>query len=131
VAADDVVVSWKHLMALNIVWYFGVFAAAGASYYVVKADSNSALNSHDSTMRLMTFEMKRMMMWIGVIAFVVVAAAVVVAMESFDRSDSTMQKRNCYYYCNYSYCSVRIAGMNRFLGQCYYLARVHDAVVET
>lgn len=83
--ADDVV-SWKHLMALNIVWCFGVFAAAGASCCVARVDLNSALNSHDS-MRLMTFEMKRTTMWIGVIAFVVVVAA---ATESFAPSDLTM-----------------------------------------
>ncbi len=80
-------------MALNIVCYFGVIVA-GASYcyyYVEKVDSSSVQNIHDSIGHLMTFEMKMMMMWVVVIAFVVARA-------NFVPNCLTKSRRSCCFH---------------------------------
>ena len=59
--ADDVAVSWKHSMALNIALDFDVFAVDASC--AVREDLSLERNDHDfDSMHLMTFEMTMMKM---------------------------------------------------------------------
>lgn len=123
-----ILVSWKHLVALNIALVSGVFAGAE---HVATMDSSWERNGRDSS-----WEAMLAMRTGGVEAAVVVAvgafavAVVVVAMASWDRS-WTKQRNNYYCYCHYSYCNGCIAAAaaeTRCSGRCCCLATGHDAV---